>query len=109
MTTLIPRRRRGILLCLTRLSLEFTREQGAQDFTGDPRHKREQQEQYEHEYQHKGGSDKELDYSSTSLRYGTPDAAIAADNRPGLRRPFHRCDSPRKQAARHRRSYHRTK
>ena len=66
MTTLIPRRRRGILLCLTRLSLELIGEQGAQDFTGDPRHEREQQEQDEHEYQHKGGSDKELDHKKSS-------------------------------------------
>lgn len=66
MTTLIPRRRRGILLCLTRLSLELIREQGAQDLAADPRHEREQQEQDEHEHQHKGGSDKELDHKKSS-------------------------------------------
>ena len=62
MTTLIPRRRRGILLCLTRLSLELIREQGAQHLAADPRHEREQQEQDEHEYQHKGGGDQKLDH-----------------------------------------------
>ena len=62
MTTLIPRRRRGILLCLTRLSLELIREQGAQHLAADPRHEREQKEQYEHEYKHKGGGDQKLDH-----------------------------------------------
>lgn len=61
-----PSPQAGDLLCLTRLSLELIREQGAQDFTGDPRHEREQQEQDEHEYQHKGGSDKELNHKKSS-------------------------------------------
>ena len=51
-----------LVLRLTRLSLELIGEQGAQDFTGDPRHEREQQEQDKHEYQHESGGDQKLDH-----------------------------------------------